>query len=62
MITLTAAQVEDLGQLQHLCKELKAELVIIGAVAYQHSFPNEVRHTSDIDTVVALLISMTFGT
>ncbi len=23
MITLTAAQVEDLGQLQYLCKELK---------------------------------------
>src|SRR6266404_2278124 len=54
MITLTAAQVEDLGQLQYLCKELKAELVIIGAIAYQHNFPNEARHTSDIDTVVAL--------
>ncbi len=54
MITLTALQIDDLRELQRICTELKAEFVIIGAIAYQHNFPGENRQTADIDSAVAL--------
>lgn len=54
MIALTEAQVEDLRELQRLCDERKAQIVIIGAIAYQLNFPCEERHTADIDLAVAL--------
>ncbi len=54
MVELTEAQIADLHQLQQFCAELKAELVIIGAIAYQYHFPREDRHTADIDSAVAL--------
>ena len=54
MIELSESQVEDLRQLLQLCAELDAEIVIIGAIAYQIHFPEDMRHTGDIDSAVAL--------
>jgi predicted nucleotidyltransferase len=54
MVELTEAQIADLHQLLQFCAELKTELVIIGAIAYQYHFPREDRHTGDIDSAVAL--------
>jgi predicted nucleotidyltransferase len=54
VVELTEAQIADLHQLQQFCAEFKAEIVIIGAIAYQYHFPREDRHTSDIDSAVAL--------
>jgi predicted nucleotidyltransferase len=54
MIDLTEAQITDLAELQQLCSELQSELVIVGAIAYQQYFPDEERHTGDIDLAVAL--------
>jgi len=53
MIDLRPKQIEDLCELKQYCGELGAELVIIGACAYQHHFSNEERFTSDIDIVGA---------
>jgi predicted nucleotidyltransferase len=54
MIELTEAQVMDLLELQQVCSELQSDLVIVGAIAYQYYFPDEERHTGDIDLAVAL--------
>lgn len=54
MIELTEAQITDLAELQQLCIELQSDLVIVGAIAYQYYFPDDERHTSDIDSAVAL--------
>jgi len=54
MPELTDNQIADLRVLQDHCRELGAELVVIGAVAYQVHFPAESRHTADIDFAVAL--------
>ena len=54
MIELVGAQIADLRELQRLCAELESETVIIGALAYQIHFPDEDRHTRDIDCAVAL--------
>jgi predicted nucleotidyltransferase len=54
MPELTAAQITDLGALRDHCAALGADLVIIGAIAYQVHFPGELRHTGDIDFAVAL--------
>lgn len=54
MVELTTEQIADLCELQQFCAELKADLVIIGAIAYQYHFPHEDRHTGDIDSAVAL--------
>ena len=54
MVELTKEQIADLHQLQQFCTELKTDLVIIGAIAYQYHFPQEDRHTGDIDSAVAL--------
>jgi len=54
MPELTDNQIADLRVLQHRCAALGAELVIIGAIAYQIHFPAESRHTGDIDFAVAL--------
>lgn len=53
MIELTEAQITDLAKLQQLCIELRSDLVVVGAIAYQHYFPDDERHTGDIDSVVA---------
>ena len=54
MPELTDNQIADLRVLQYRCAALGAELVIIGAIAYQIHFPAESRHTGDIDFAVAL--------
>ncbi len=54
MIDLTEEQLADLIQLQGICNDLRAELVIIGAIAYKFRFPNVERYTADIDLTVAL--------
>jgi len=54
MPELTDNQIADLRVLQSHCRALDAELVVIGAIAYQVHFPAESRHTGDIDFAVAL--------
>jgi len=54
MPELTESQITDLRALQDHCRSLAADLVIIGAIAYQVHFPREDRHTGDIDFAVAL--------
>jgi predicted nucleotidyltransferase len=54
MPELTAAQIADLRALRDHCAALGADLVIIGAIAYQVHFPGELGHTGDIDFAVAL--------
>ena len=54
MPELTENQITDLRVLQDHCRSLAADLVIIGAIAYQVHFPREDRHTGDIDFAVAL--------
>jgi len=44
MPELTDNQIADLRVLQHRCAALGADLVIIGAIAYQIHFPAESRH------------------
>jgi hypothetical protein len=54
MPELTAGQIADLRALRDHCVALGADLVIIGAIAYQVHFPGELRHTGDIDFAVGL--------
>jgi predicted nucleotidyltransferase len=54
MPELSDNQITDLRVLQSHCRALGAELVLIGAIAYQVHFPAESRHTGDIDFAVAL--------
>src|ERR1051326_4079947 len=54
MPELSANQIADLRALQSHCVALGAELVVIGAIAYQVHFPADARHTGDIDFAVAL--------
>ena len=54
MPELTAGQIADLRAIRDHCVALGADLVIIGAIAYQVHFPGELRHTGDIDFAVAL--------
>jgi len=54
MPELTESQIADLRALHQHCLALGADLVIIGAIAYQVHFPKENRHTGDIDFAVAL--------
>ena len=54
MPELTDNQIADLHVLQSHSVALGGELVVIGAIAYQIHFPEEARHTGDIDFAVAL--------
>ena len=54
MIELSKSEIDDLRHLNRLCAQLKAEFAIIGAIAYKIHFPDEERHTIDIDFAVAL--------
>lgn len=51
---LSKSTILDLGQIDAHCRALAADIVLIGAVAFQYHFPQEHRHTSDIDVAVAL--------
>lgn len=46
MIELTQTEIDDLRDLHQLCAELKADLAIIGAIAYQIHFPGEERESA----------------
>lgn len=54
MPELTRTQVADLIRLKEHTQQLRADLVIIGAIAFQVYFPEVSRHTADIDFAVAL--------
>lgn len=54
MADLTQTQIADLRLLKQYCDQLHGDVVIIGAIAYQVHFPNEPRHTVDVDLAVAL--------
>jgi predicted nucleotidyltransferase len=54
MPELNENQIADLRALEDHCQSLGADLVIIGAIAYQVHFPRQDRHTGDIDFAVAL--------
>jgi predicted nucleotidyltransferase len=54
MPEFTEDQITDLRMLRDHCVALGADLVVIGAIAYQVHFPAEARHTGDIDFAVAL--------
>jgi predicted nucleotidyltransferase len=54
MLKLTEDQAADLRTLRDHCRQLNADLVVIGAIAYQIYFPKEYRHTADFDFAVAL--------
>jgi predicted nucleotidyltransferase len=48
------AQLQDLRELQDLCRGLQAEAVIIGATAYQLFIDDPGRETRDVDIAVSL--------
>ena len=54
MPELSSVQISDLQSLKEHCEQLNADLVVIGAIAYQIHFPGEERHTGDVDIAVAL--------
>jgi|SRR5215467_463865 len=54
MIELSPAQIEDLTELVAICQELRTDVVIIGAVAYNVFIEDVDRHTGDVDVAVAL--------
>ncbi len=45
---------DDLIRLKEHCHQFRADLVVIGAIAFLVHFPDELRHTADIDFAVAL--------
>ena len=48
MTGLSSSQIDDMRSLQRICASQGAELVIIGAVAYQAFIDDHYRHTQDI--------------
>ena len=54
MIELSKAEIDDLRALKELCKHMNADLVIIGAIAYQIHFSDDELKTGDIDFAIAL--------
>jgi predicted nucleotidyltransferase len=54
MTVLRRSQIEDLQEVQTICKQQGADVVIIGAVAYRLFVDDADRETRDIDLAVAL--------
>ena len=54
MIELSKAEIDDLRDLNELCEHMNADLVIVGAIAYQIHFTDEELKTGDIDFAIAL--------
>lgn len=54
MIELSKAEIDDLRDLNELCKRMNADLVIVGAIAYQLHFSDDELKTGDIDFAIAL--------
>jgi predicted nucleotidyltransferase len=54
VIELSKVEIDDLRDLSELCKRLNADLVIVGAIAYQIHFADDELKTGDIDFAIAL--------
>lgn len=54
MSILRPSQIEDLRELQTICKKQRADVVIIGAIAYRVFMNDADRGTRDIDLALAL--------
>ena len=54
MIELSKGEIDDLRALSELCQRMNAELVIVGAIAYQIHFADDELKTGDIDFAIAL--------
>lgn len=54
MIELSKAEIDDLRDLNEICEQMNADLVIVGAIAYQIHFSDDELKTADIDFAIAL--------
>jgi predicted nucleotidyltransferase len=54
VIELSKVEIDDLRDLDGLCKRMNADLVIVGAIAYQLHFSDDELKTGDIDFAIAL--------
>jgi predicted nucleotidyltransferase len=54
MTALSPEQLKAMAQLQTLCASLKADVVIIGAMAYRTWVDDQYRHTQDVDAAIAI--------
>jgi predicted nucleotidyltransferase len=54
VIELSKAEIDDLRNLSKLCEQMGADLVIVGAIAYQIYFSDDELKTGDIDFAIAL--------
>ncbi len=54
MSVLLPEQVDALRSLERACRELEADVVVIGAIAYRAWVANDYRTTEDVDAAVAL--------
>ena len=48
-VELTEDQIQDLRDIDSICRQMKVEFVIVGATAYQLYFKDADRFTADID-------------
>lgn len=54
MIELSKAEIDDLRDFKELCSQMNADIVIVGAIAYQVHFSDDEIKTADIDFAIAL--------
>lgn len=54
MIELSKAELDDLRNFKELCGQMNADIVIVGAIAYQLHFSDDELKTADIDFAIAL--------
>lgn len=54
MIELSKAEIGDLRDFKELCGQMNADIVIVGAIAYQLHFSDDELKTGDIDFAIAL--------
>jgi predicted nucleotidyltransferase len=54
VIELSKAEIDDLRDLSQLCERMNADLVVVGAIAYQLHYSDDELKTGDIDLAIAL--------
>ncbi|HXU40500.1 MAG TPA: hypothetical protein VN937_29355 [Blastocatellia bacterium] len=54
MIELSKVEIDDLRDFKELCGQMNADIVIVGAIAYQLHFSDDELKTGDIDFAIAL--------
>ena len=54
MIELSKDEIDDLRDLSQLCEQMNADLVVVGAIAYQLHYSDDELKTGDIDFAIAL--------